>query len=205
MGRDRGDAVELAYGPAFAGGGVLRLLAWRNVGRMGRYPDALRVGAGEEVPSLDGVRRPGTVRWGTALNAELPLGDDGDTGLFARAGLARGDVEALSFAEADGAVSAGGQVSGRRWGRRDDRVGLAAGAAFASASHRAYLATGGTGLRLGDGALRYGPEVEAEGYYSLQLSKVLSLAADLQGILDPGMNRDRGPALLVALRVHLEV
>jgi high affinity Mn2+ porin len=119
--------------------------------------------------------------------------------------VAQGDVETLAFAEADGDVSAGAQISGARWGRPDDRVGVAVGAAFASASHRAYLAAGGVGLRLGDGALRYAPELQSEVYYSWAVAKPLALSADLQGIAGPGFNRDRGPVALLSLRVHLEL
>src|SRR5689334_7453433 len=97
--KERADAVEVSWSPPFlrlaAGPGVLRLLAWRNQGQMGRYEDALRA-AGSGVPDLADVRRPATVRYGAALNMELPLADAAATGLFARLGLSRGTVESIS-------------------------------------------------------------------------------------------------------------
>jgi high affinity Mn2+ porin len=61
--KERADALEVTWSPRFlrleAGPGVLRLLAWRNQGRMGRYEDALRAAA-SGVPDLADVRRPGT-------------------------------------------------------------------------------------------------------------------------------------------------
>jgi high affinity Mn2+ porin len=206
--KERADALELTWSPRFlrleAGPGVLRLLAWRNEGRMGRYEDALRA-AGGGVPDLADVRRPGTVRYGAALNADLPLADAAATGLFGRAGLARGVVESFSFAECDAAASLGAQLSGSRWGRGDDAVGLAVGVDLASPSHRQYLAAGGTGLRLGDGGLHYGPEIDSEAYYAFAIMKALALSADAQAIVNPGFNRDRGPVVLLALRAHLEL
>jgi high affinity Mn2+ porin len=205
---ERADAVELTWSPSFlrlaSNASVVRLLAWRNEGRMGRYEDALRA-AGGSAPSLADVRRRGAVRFGAGLNLEVPLADDSATGLFARSGLSRGGVETLSFAESDAVLSVGAQVSGSRWGRRDDVIGVAAGVDLASPSHRSYLAAGGTGLRLGDGALRYGPELDTEGYYAFAVTKAFVLSADLQGIANPGFNRDRGPVILLGLRAHLEL
>jgi high affinity Mn2+ porin len=208
LAKERADAVEVTWSPPFLrlapGPGVLRLLAWRNQGRMARYEDALRV-AGGDVPDLADVRRPGTVRYGAALNAELPLADAAATGIFARIGLSRGAVESISFSEADAAASLGAQLSGGRWGRGDDAAGLAMGMELASPSHRKFLAAGGSGLRLGDGGLRYGPEIDSEAYYAFAVTKALALSADAQVIVNPGFNRDRGPILLLALRAHLEL
>ena len=133
------------------------------------------------------------------------LADAAATGLFARAGMSRGGVESLSFAECDAAVSLGAQLSGSRWGRGDDGVGLAVGVELASPSHREYLAAGGAGLRLGDGGLRFGPEIDSEAYYAFAIAKALALTADVQAIVNPGFNRDRGPVVLLALRAHLEL
>lgn len=79
------------------------------------------------------------------------------------------------------------------------------GADAISAAHRAYLARGGQGAFLGDGALRYGRERLAEIYYSADLGAGVALTADVQRVANPGYNRDRGPVAFYALRLHWEV
>jgi high affinity Mn2+ porin len=71
--------------------------------------------------------------------------------------------------------------------------------------HREYLARGGRGFLLGDGALRYGPERIVEAYYTFTVGIGLSVAGDIQHMVNPGYNRDRGPVTVFALRAHLEV
>jgi carbohydrate-selective porin OprB len=71
--------------------------------------------------------------------------------------------------------------------------------------HREYLARGGLGFLLGDGALRYGRERILEAYYTYSVGLGLSLAADIQHIVNPGYKRDRGPVTVFAIRAHLEV
>ncbi len=202
---DRGDQVELELRPRIlrnAGAPtVVRLLAYRDGARLGRYADALS-GARQGVPpDLAAVRRP-AAKWGFGLNVEVPLADGGATGAFARLGWSDGVTEDIAYTEVDRTVSAGVQLSGARWGRRQDVAGIAAAASFASASHGAYLAAGGLSLRLGDGGLRGGGEWVGEAYYALGIAP-FSLTADLQVVANPGFNRDRGPAWLGSCRVHV--
>ena len=63
-----------------------------------------------------------------------------------------------------------------------------------SASHSAYLAAGGLGLTVGDGALTYAPEYVAEAYYSMRLTKGVFVTADYQFLGNPAYNAVRGPA-----------
>jgi carbohydrate-selective porin OprB len=95
-------------------------------------------------------------------------------------------------------------VAGNYWGRVEDRLGVAFVVNGLSADHRDYLAAGGQGFLLGDGALTYGTERILEGYYRMQLGKYAHLSPDVQYIQNPGYNRDRGPAVVVSLRLHLE-
>ena len=74
-----------------------------------------------------------------------------------------------------------------------------------SADHREYLARGGYGFIIGDGALRYGTERVVEVYYDLQLPRGFALAVDVQRIAHPAYNRDRGPVHAVGLRLHVEL
>src|SRR5690348_4918183 len=92
-------------------------------------------------------------------------------------------------------------------GIRDGRVtGVQTCALPISAiAHQKYLALGGRGFLLGDGGLHYGRETIVEGYYNLHLWRGVYLGADLQHINNPGYNRDRGPALVPGLRLHLDL
>ncbi len=89
-------------------------------------------------------------------------------------------------------------------GREPDRLGLAVAINGLSKDHRDYLAAGGSGFMLGDGALNYNAEQIFEAYYRIQLQKYVQLSPDLQYIRNPGYNQDRGPAKFVALRLHAE-
>ena len=54
-----------------------------------------------------------------------------------------------------------------RWKRSKDKVGAAFVINGISGDHRRYVALGGLGFVLGDGALTYGTERILEGYYTL--------------------------------------
>jgi carbohydrate-selective porin OprB len=45
-------------------------------------------------------------------------------------------------------------------------------------------------------------EVVVEACYALHLGSWVELTADLQLIVNPGMNADRGPAFAAGLRLH---
>jgi carbohydrate-selective porin OprB len=71
-----------------------------------------------------------------------------------------------------------------------------------SGPHRAYLAAGGHGFLLGDGALSYGLETIGEAYYRAQLGPHIAVSPDAMLIVNPGYNRVRGPAMVFTLRVR---
>lgn len=73
-----------------------------------------------------------------------------------------------------------------------------------SAAHANYLAAGGTGLILGDGALSYSGERILEAYYKYTIADGLHVSADYQFVDNPGYNLARGPVSLFALRLHAE-
>lgn len=199
----RGDNVELTLaGPH---DGVVRLLAYENHGRMGRYAAATAVAAATgTTPNIVADDAPGRLKYGFGVNAELPLADDGNTGAFARLGWNDGRTESFVFTEVDVHASAGMQIDGRRWHRDGDVVGIAAAADGLSAPHRAYLAAGGSGFLLGDGALNYGPETLGEAYYRLHVGDHVAFSPDLIAILNPGYNRDRGPAVVLSARLNVQ-
>jgi len=182
---------------------VLRLLAYRNEGTMGRYRDALNTTPGT-TPDVTTVRKRGAAKYGFGLNFEQGLSDGRATGIFGRFGWNDGATETVSSAEADRLMSLGGQISGAHWKRGNDILGIALAQSDLSSAHKRYLAAGGLGLTLGDGGLTYGSERVAEVYYSYQLTANASLSPDYQLVHNPGFNRDRSPASLVSLRLHLK-
>lgn len=205
LARANGQNLELTVQPK-ADGWALRLLAFRNTGRMGVYRDALAIAqANGTVPDIQADDRDGRHKTGYAINGELPLADNGDTGLFARYGWNDGATESFVFTEVDRAASVGAQISGAHWQRPQDRLGIAVVAEALSPEHRDYLAAGGSGFLLGDGRLNYAHEQIAEAYYAFQPIAHITLSPDLQYIRNPGYNRDRGPAKFLGLRVHVEM
>jgi high affinity Mn2+ porin len=123
-------------------------------------------------------------------------------GLFGRASWADGQTETYAFTEIDRSLSGGVSVKGGTFGRARDTLGIAYARNGLSAAHRDYLAAGGLGFFLGDGALNYRPEVILETYYSLNVAKDTWFSADFQRISNPGYNADRGPASVVSARLH---
>lgn len=182
---------------------IVRLLAYRNVGTMGHYADALSSASGGAPPDVTAVRRRGAEKYGFGLNFEQALADSGASGVFGRLGWNDGHTETFSTAEVDRVVSLGGQISGAHWHRASDVLGVAIAQSDLSGPHKAYLAAGGLGLALGDGALSYGSERVVEAYYAYQLSPKASLSPGYQFIQNPGFNRARGPASVASLRLHV--
>jgi high affinity Mn2+ porin len=212
LARARGENLELTLAPGEPDGTVLRVLAYRNTARLGDYREALaRAAASGAIPSVAADDREGRHKYGLGFNAEQPLADAGQSGLFARFGWNDGKTEDFAFTEVDRHASLGAQCAGLRWRRPDDRLGLAIAVDGLSGPHREYLAAGGSGFLLGDGRLSYAPEQILEAYYRLQWvpphplgSLRLQLSPDIQYIRNPAYNADRGPVRFYALRLHLE-
>lgn len=201
--RHYGDQLELEKDVNVAGkDGKIRVLAFHNVGVMGRYRDALAVGhALGQPPDLALVRRR-NAKWGAALNVEQELG--GDIGAFGRVSWNNGQTETYSFTEIDRSIALGAAFGGTRWGRKNDELGLALVRNGLSAAHRDYLAAGGLGFFLGDGRLNYRPEQIGELYYNLGFGKAVKLGVDAQRVANPGYNADRGPVNFYGVRAHAE-
>ena len=203
----RGDQVELEtqarLGPAEPA--TVRLLGYMNHAHMGNYAQSVATAPPWQAPDITKTERVGAIKYGAALNVEQPLADGGNTGVWARLGWDDGQTESFAYTEADQAFSVGAQVSGARWSRGGDRLGLALGVNGLAASHIAYLKAGGIGFMLGDGQLNYGPETIVEAFYAWQLPWNLTLSPDVQWIANPGYNLDRGPATVLGVRLHAEI
>ena len=206
IGQADGQQVQLSLHPQGGAGPVLRLLAYRNKAAMGSYAQALAIAAASgTTPNIVADDRIGRHKRGYMINAELPLADAGATGLFTRWAWDNGRTETFAYTEADRALSLGGQLSGAHWGRPRDRLGVALGINGLSAPHRDYLAAGGCGFMLCDGAPDYGSERVVEAYYRAQFGRYLQVSPDLQRIANPGYNRTRGPARVIGVRLHVAI
>lgn len=183
--------------------GRLSITAFRSRGRMGLLDDAVDLakstGTAVDIAAVRSYRS----RSGASLNVEQRL--TSDLAVFARLGKAAGNVEPYEFTDIDRTVSAGLSLQGASWHRADDTLGLDIIQNGISAARQRYLDAGGLGILVGDGRLPHpGPEQILESYYSLALLKAVHLAFDYQWINHPAYNRDRGPASVVALRLHAQ-
>ena len=200
--RARGDNVELELRPNSAV--VVRLLGYVNHANMGSYQQAIDAfNAGRDpTPDIAAHREQGRIKTGAGANIEDSFSNG--VRLFARVGWNSGDSESFTYTEVNNTAAGGGDVAGTPWGRTTDRVGVAFVSNGLSAAHREYLALGGLGFLLGDGALRYGRETILESYYTAHLGRGVFASIDLQHITNPGYNRDRGPVLVGGLRLHID-
>jgi high affinity Mn2+ porin len=178
--------------------GTLRAFVYWNRGKMGSYADA----AGQPYPESTAPTRAyrSKAGFGSSWNQELTA----DLGAFVRLSWNDGRAETFAFTEIDRSASGGLNLSGKSWGRPDDTVGLAVAVDGLSPEHSHYLAEGGLGLLLGDGALSYEPEQILEAYYGFQPRPWLQISPDFQYIRNPGYNSVRGPVPIYALRTHIE-
>ena len=181
--------------------GAIRLTFFRNRGNFGRFDDALALAKStSEVPDTALVRGRRS-RSGVSFNLEQELSES--VGMFARAGITNGTIEPYDFSDIDRSASLGLAIDGKGWGRQGDVLGLGAVVNGISAVHQRYLNAGGIGVLVGDGRLPH-PAAEAigEAYYTWKPLKPLAVTLDYQLVVNPGYNRDRGPANVFAVRVH---
>lgn len=186
--------------------GVLRLLSYVNHANMGVYSVAIQDLLNQPSLALTQVITDHplqtTIKYGFGINVEQPLNNW--IGLFGRWGWNEGQHESYAYTEVDETFQLGAGAKGSRWGRTLDRAGLAFISNGISRDHQEYLALGGLGFLLGDGKLNYGREDILETYYTLHLWRGIYPSFDFQFIDHPGYNRDRGPVVAPALRLHLE-
>jgi hypothetical protein len=186
---------------------VVRLLAYTNFSNMGDYDQAIsRYQAGlTPTPEIDDHSQLVSLKYGFGLNAQQEI----TTNLsgFLRVGWNEGQHETWSYTECDQTLAFGAHLRGTPWRRPRDMLGIAFVANALSANHRRYLALGGLGFDLGDGALSYGREMLMETFYNfpIPLHSGLYGALDFQYIDNPGYNRVRGPVLVPGVRVHVEL
>ena len=185
--------------------GKLRLGVFANRGQTGNYRQALAIESADPTLDINDVmqairlQRP---KYGFYVNTEQAINND--LGVFARASWNDGQNEILSFTDIDRSLSGGVSIKGSSWSRPNDIVGLGAAINGLSGAHRDFLAAGGLGLLIGDGALSYKPEEIIETYYAYNVVKGAMLTFDYQFINNPAYNADRGPVHIFSGRFHAE-
>jgi high affinity Mn2+ porin len=184
--------------------GVVRVLSYVNHAHMGLYRDANKAFLSGEDPTPEITKHEtfGAVKYGFGLNAEQELTEN--LRAFTRIGWNEGQHESFAYTEVDQTVEFGGDYSGRAWSRPNDKLGLTFVANAIKKDHQDYLKLGGLGFLLGDGRLNYAREDILESYYNLHTWRGVYYALDLQYINHPGYNKDRGPALVESVRMHVD-
>jgi high affinity Mn2+ porin len=183
--------------------GTVRLLAYTNAANMGIYRDQV-VEAAERGIAPDITAHPWHVtrKYGFGVNAEQNLTHY--LTAFARFGWDDGRTESFAYTEVDQTFAEGLGAQGAWWRRKQDRAGIAFVSNAIKKDHQDYLAAGGLGFLLGDGALLYGRENIFEAYYTAHVWRGIYLAPGLQHINNPGYNRARGPVLVPTFRFHVD-
>ncbi len=182
--------------------GKIAVTGFLTRGRMSEFADAISLALATGGPADITAVRQYRSRGGIGANLEQQVADD--LGVFARVGWADGNIEPYEFTDIDRTAAAGLVLNGKRWGRPDDSVGFAGVVNGISSVHQAFLNAGGLGILVGDGMLpHYGPERIIEAYYSLPVY-TWRVTFDYQFVDNPGYNRDRGPASVIATRFHVQ-
>jgi carbohydrate-selective porin OprB len=204
--RARAENFELELHPQLAASHptTVRLLSFVNHANMGVYRQAINDFLAGRTPRPQIRAHPlqTTVKYGFGVNLEQKLPHHWRG--FARWGWNEGQHESYAYTEVDQTAEVGADLTGNAWRRKRDKIGGVFVSNGISADHQHYLALGGMGFLLGDGALTYGRENIAEGYYNAHVWRGIFGGLDVQHINHPGYNRDRGPTLAPGVRFHLE-
>jgi len=183
--------------------GKLKLLVFGKYVDAGSFSQAVALSQATGMPASTALVRNGRVwGYGGGLNLEQQIASD--LGMFARASVQNGQYEEFAFTQVQESVSAGVVLTGAQWGRDNDAVGLGVVADGIFKQEQAYLAAGGTGIIIGDGALNYGGEEVVETYYKFVPWDWAAITLDYQFVNHPAYNRDRGPVSVFGARFHVE-
>ncbi len=183
--------------------GALRLLSFFTTTNMGNYRQSIALSPVN--PNITDTRKYGNTKYGFGINAEQNITND--LGCFFRASWNDGNNETWAFTEVDHSISAGFSLTGERWERGNDNIGIAYVTSGISNPHKDYIKAGGKGFLLGDGNLNYSWEHLTELYYSTELVKNhIYLTGVYQFLVNPGYNVDRqGPVNIFSIRLHARI
>ena len=189
--------------------GTARFLVTNTCSRAPSYLDGIKAVANNDTHLLNvftGTEENnsfGGTKFGLGLSFNQELTNE--IGVFARAGWNDGKHASWAFTEIDQTISGGLSVKGTKWHRAADVCGIAGVINGISKDHRDFLAAGGNGFIIGDGALNYGMEKIVETYYDIKLTTTLKLTFDYQFVSNPAYNKDRkGPIHVFGIRGHVE-
>ena len=185
--------------------GKLRVGVWADTYFSGSYREAVDLSLA--IPNLDPTdaiiaTRTGRTKYGYYVNFEQSLTEQ--LAIFGRWSWNDGRNEISAFTDIDRSLMFGAAITGKAWGRPDDRIGVAGAVNALSPEHRDYIAAGGLGILIGDGMLNYHRERILETYYAMRVLKGLTLTFDYQYMVNPAYNADRGPISIFSGRLHGE-
>jgi high affinity Mn2+ porin len=181
--------------------GKIRILGFYTHAHMGNYLQAIKENPTN--PDITLTRAYGRTKYGFGINIEQSLTNN--IGLFARVGWNDGHNETWAFTEIDRSASLGLFIDGAQWNRMNDQFGIGSVVNGLSSYHRDYLASGGYGFIIGDGQLNYSHEWITEVFYRANIfSDTFYVTPNFQFVVNPAYNKDRGPATVIGLRVHVE-
>jgi len=183
---------------------VLRALGYVNHAHMGDYREAVNAYLAhiDATPDITKHEHFGAVKYGFGGNAEQELTEN--LRVAARFGWNEGQHESFAYTEVDQTWEFAVDYAGNQWSRPLDKAGAAFVSNAIKRDHQNYLRDGGLGFLLGDGNLNYGRENILETYYNAHMISGMYAALGTQWITHPGYNRDRGPVLVTAVRVHID-
>jgi high affinity Mn2+ porin len=181
--------------------GKVRALFFLTSAKQGSYMDAVALGQiSGETPDAQLVAHH-QMRPGGGINAEQQILPD--LGAFFRVSANDGAIEEYDFTDINRSLSGGLSLTGQRWDRPADAIGLGAAANAISKQARAYFAAGGLGGLVGDGQLpSYAAERIVETYYKAEVVPGISVAFDYQRVVSPGYDAVRGPINFFTVRLH---
>lgn len=180
--------------------GAASVLIFLNQAHMGSYQQVLDDRAAY-MNDIAKTRAYGRIKYGFAISVEQQITHG--LGSFLRLSANDGATESWAFTEIDRSLAVGFVQDAELWHRDQDQVGVAMVVNGLSEPHRLYLEGGGYGFIIGDGSLRYAPELLGEVYYTAHVADHISLSAIYQAIGNPAYNSDRGPVHVFSCRVKV--
>ncbi len=184
--------------------GAVRLEGFVNHANLGDYrqQNILFARGVTATPDITAHPLQTTAKYGLSANFDQEISNNGR--VWGQFGWNEGQHESYAYTEIDQTMAFGGDYQMRRFGRADDKVGLTYVTNAIKRDHQWYLAHGGLGFLLGDGKLNYAREDIVEAYYNYHYKRGIYFALDEQFVEHPGYNRDRGPAMVESVRMHVD-
>ncbi len=181
--------------------GAVKFLVFGDNGRFAKYQDVINLAleTGNLPPDVTTLRQR-HFKAGGGINIKQQIAEN--LGFFLRASASDGRYEIVDYTDVDRQLSLGLVADGAAWGREDDEIGVAGALSGISGNHVRYLALGGPGVFINDGALSYAGEKNLETYYKLGFGKNLDATFDYQLIANPAYNASRGPVNIFGLRMR---